>query len=383
MEGCGIIPVGPGCCFRGGTLKNVDIALLMGGHASEHAISMQTGRVLLAAALEGGYGVWPVLIARDGIWNLLDRVSPGMAAPELPYVVGSSLGGSHLSGDPLLVTAALTRVGVDAALLGLHGRAGEDGSVQGFLETAGLLYTGCGVTASAIAIDKLHFKRLMVAQGLPTPAFREITRRDLDADDGLGRAVDDAIEDLSLPVAVKAPALGSSVSVFLARNADEVRQSVSSVLEVSRRCLVEAWVDGRELTCAVLGGGGGPEVLPLIEIKPRKASWFDHASKYEPEGANEIVPAEIPDELAARVSDIGLQVHRLLDARGVTRTDFMVDGDGSPQVLETNTLPGMTEASLVPKAAKAAGITLPALVDRLIVEVLNEGMGPPSPQATT
>jgi D-alanine-D-alanine ligase len=208
-------------------------------------------------------------------------------------------------------------------------------------------------------MDKLLFKRLLASEGLPTPPFREL----LDADDD---ALRDAVEALGLPLVVKPPALGSSVGVCIVEAAKDLPAAVRDARGADGRVLLEAFVRGRELTCPVLGEGRGARALPLIEIVPRKASWFDYKSKYEPEGADEICPAPVHPELRNRAEALALRVHRLIGARGVTRTDFMVDAGGTPLILEINTLPGMTAASLVPKAAAVAGLSIASLVRRLL-----------------
>ena len=267
-----------------------------------------------------------------------------------------------------MVMAVVRTAGARCAVIGLHGREGEDGVIQGFLDICRLPYTGCGVVASAIAIDKLHFKRVLRAEGLRTPQSREL--RATGDDRILAREVDAALKALGLPVVVKAPALGSSVAVHIARDPAAALGSIRNVLAQQGRCLVESYIAGRELTCAVLGPAHAPRALPVIEIVPRKADWFDYASKYDAGGADEIVPARIPDALAKQVTAYAQNVHTLLDARGVTRTDFMVDAAETAWILEVNTLPGMTDGSLVPKAARAAGLSMPELVRSLIEDAV-------------
>lgn len=341
------------------------VALLCGGDPSEHVISLQSSRTLLRALVEAGYPVHPVCIGEDRTWNLLPLVAPGATdVAELPERVISTLPAAVVAGSALEVGAALHAEGVRVVVLGLHGRGGEDGSMQGFLQTAGFAYTGCGVTASAVAIDKLHLKRMLVGAGLPTPRYREVR-----PGAELAATVDRAVDELGLPLIVKAPGLGSSVDVHRAPDPVAAKEAVARVLATGEsRVLLEECISGRELTCPVTGSADHLRALPIIEIRPQHADWFDYSSKYDAGGAEEIVPAPIEDGLAARVEDLALRVHRLIDARGVTRTDFMVDAAGKPFILETNTLPGMTAASLVPKAAGAAGIPLPGLVASWVEE---------------
>lgn len=347
-----------------------DVALLCGGHASEHVISIQSGRTLLSALGEAGYSVHPVVIAEDGTWNQLPLVPAGSSGV-LPDRARREVAGAVRTGTALEIASGLFARGVRVVVLGLHGRCGEDGSIQGFLQTAGFAWTGCDVVASAIAIDKLHLKRLLLGAGLPTPAFREVTHPS---------TIEEAARELGTPLVVKACALGSSVEVHVARDPESAIAAAARVLALEGRVMLEAFVRGVELTVPVVGSGRRARALPVIEIRPRKADWFDYRSKYEDGGADELVPAPIDPGLAAHVSATAVEIHRLIGGRGVTRTDFMVDKESGPLVLEINTLPGMTDASLVPKAAAASGLSLKDLVRELVEEVAPTA-GIPAPEA--
>ena len=343
-----------------------DVGLLCGGHASEHVISLKSGRTLLSALGEAGYAVHPVVIGEDGTWNLLRRVPPG-GVDSLPDRARGDVDGAVHRGSALDVATHLRGDGVRVIVLGLHGRSGEDGSIQGFLETAGFAWTGCGVVASAIAIDKVQFKRWLLGAGFPTPPFHEVRNPS---------EVEALAQDLGLPVVVKASSLGSSVHVHVLDSMPEVQQKASGIIRLEGRALLEQFVDGCELTVPVIGDGPRARPLPVIEIRPRMGRFFDYRCKYEDGGADEIVPALISSALADRVSTLAVDIHRLLGSRGVTRTDFMVDSNGDPLVLEINTLPGMTSASLVPKAATADGLSLRELVTELV-----EGAAPSPPNS--
>ncbi|NRA97614.1 MAG: D-alanine--D-alanine ligase [Planctomycetes bacterium] len=337
-------------------MTRTDVALLCGGHASEHVISLKSGRTLLTALSAAGYGVHPVVIGEDGTWSQLPLVTPG-GTRSLPDRARRGVTGAVRTGTALDIATRLRICGVRVVVLGLHGRNGEDGSIQGFLEIAGFSWTGCDVVASAIAIDKVHFKRLLLGAGLPTPPFREIENfSDIQA----------AVRELGIPLIVKAPALGSSVEVHLVHDETAAHAAASGVLESEGRALLESYVRGSELTVPVIGQGAKARALPVIEIRPLHAPWFDYRSKYEEGGADEVVPADIDQELAECVSELAVHIHRLIGARGVTRTDFMGDPESGPVVLEINTLPGMTATSLIPQSAIEAGITLPGLFNQLI-----------------
>ena len=337
-------------------MTRTHVALLCGGHASEPVISLKSGRTLLSALAAAGYGIYPVVIGEDGTWSQLPLVTQG-GTGSLPDRAPRGVAGAVRTGTALDIATRLRSYGVRVVVLGLHGRNGEDGSIQGFLQTAGFSWTRSDLVAAAIAIDKVHFKRLLRGAGLPTPPFREIESvSDIRA----------AVRELGIPLVVKAPALGSSVEVHVAHDETAARQAAAGVIKLEGRALLESLVRGPELTVPVIGKGAKARALPVIEIRPLHAPWFDYRSKYEEGGADEVVPADIDQELAVRVSELAVHIHRLIGARGVTRTDFMGDPESGPVVLEINTLPGMTATSLIPQSAREAGITLPGLFNQLI-----------------
>ena len=252
------------------------VALLAGGHASEHEVSLESGRTLLAALLEAGRSVVPVLIGTDGQWNLHATQSRGDRF-EWPERIDGRAPAAEACGNPLAIASQLVARGVRVCVLGLHGRGGEDGVLQGFLEMAGLGYTGPGLRASAVAIDKLMLKRLLRSQELPTPAFATVEARDAGDLEAVSRSLCDR---LGSRVVVKAPDLGSSVDILMADGPRELLAALSRLLVGTPRVLVERCVAGREFTVAVLGRAGRARALPVIEIVPRHGSWFDYDSKY-------------------------------------------------------------------------------------------------------
>lgn len=345
------------------------VALIGGGHSSEHDISLQSTACLGQALLDAGFAVSPLIIGEDGTWNLGKEVPAHGTLAALPAAVADRWDTAVVSGGPASVLDAVLARSVAACVLGLHGRGGEDGSLQGFLDVARVPYTGSGVVASALAVDKVHFKRLLLGAGLPTPEHRVASRRELEAPGELTRFGD----NLGWPLVVKPPGLGSSVGVAMVSSPSELEAAVAEALRHGPRVLLERVVPGREVTGPVFGSADQPEPLPLIEIVPHLAGWFDKASKYQPGGADEIVPAPLDAATTARLQDLCTRVHGLIGARGVTRTDIMLDETGEPWILETNTLPGMTSGSLVPKSVVAAGMTLPEFAERLVADAIRAG----------
>lgn len=252
--------------------------------------------------------------------------------------------------------------GIDVAFLALHGKYGEDGTIQGFLELTGTPYTGSGVLASALAMDKVMAKRVLAAEGIRVPRGIHITSADLAMEGGAAIAKANAL----LPAVVKPSKQGSSVGMSLVDSPSAMEAAVRLALQHDDEALVEERVFGTEITVGVLGklGAAGLEALPVVEIVPRRA-FFDYQAKYDPDQCEEICPARISDEATREAQSLAMRAHRALSCRGYSRTD-MILGPKGPVVLEVNTLPGMTMNSLLPKAAAAAGIPFGELLDRIV-----------------
>jgi D-alanine-D-alanine ligase len=280
---------------------------------------------------------------------------------------------SLMSGDGVL--AALKSIGVDAhafdpaerplqalkdegferAFIALHGRGGEDGTIQGALEWLGIPYTGSGVTASGVAMDKIMTKRVWAAEGLTTPQYLALSRAELTRE--RIRAIPD---ELGLPVIVKPPHEGSSIGITKAAGYSDMQGAVELALGFDDELLFEQCIAGPELTCAVLGEGEGAVALPVIEIRA-EAGNYDFANKYETD-TTQYLFGSLPAALEADIRQLVLKAYRLLGCRGWGRADLMLrKADMKPFLLEMNTSPGMTSHSLVPKAAQAVGIAYPQL----------------------
>jgi len=241
----------------------------------------------------------------------------------------------------------------DFAFLNLHGSPGEDGLIQALLEEAGCPYQGAGPKASFLALNKAAAKAVYAARGLRTPAWRLFT-----GIPGESRAV-----DLPWPLFVKPNTGGSSVGMTRVDRAEDFEPALKKVFDLGQAALVETCVPGLELTCAVLDG----KPLPVIMIRPKPGTvFFDYENKYAADGAEELCPAPVDAALTAEVQAMALAAHQALGIAGYSRSDFMVDATGQPFLLETNTLPGMTPTSLLPKAAAAVGLTFDALVAELV-----------------
>jgi D-alanine-D-alanine ligase len=247
---------------------------------------------------------------------------------------------------------------IDVALIVLHGRYGEDGTVQGLLELLHIPYQGSGVLGSALAMNKRFTKLIYRQAGLPVARDRLLFR---------GERYDPEVlvQELGWPMVVKPNQEGSSVGITVAHEEEQLRAGLAKAFDLDAEVLLEEYLEGREITCGVLGNIE-LQALPLVEIIPSEQFiFFDFEAKYQEGGSEEICPADLDPEITRRAQDYGVRAHRALGLRGYSRTDMIVRGE-EIFLLETNTIPGMTQTSLLPLAARAAGMDFSALLDRLI-----------------
>jgi D-alanine-D-alanine ligase len=258
----------------------------------------------------------------------------------------------------------------DAVYITLHGKFGEDGTVQEALEFLGIPYTGPGVVASALAWDKSLSKRLFAEKGIPTPPWVTFTS-DAFKEMGAASALDLVPEAVgTFPLCVKPTKQGSALGLSRVEDAEHLPDALLAALAYGDAALVEKWVDGTEIAVAVLDQANGPEVLPPVEMVA-KSGVFDYTAAYTAGATDYYCPARLSDEVTAEVVRLARECHELLGCRGVSRTDMVVDAQGRPFVLEVNTSPGMTETSLLPMAAQAAGMSVDQLVERMVRAALD------------
>ena len=321
------------------------VAVLAGGRSSEHDVSLASARSVLAALDPDRYETTTIAIGRDGRWELEaagDTVSlaPGGVAETLPVLADSR---------PAEALGA-----VDVVIPVLHGPFGEDGTVQGLLELAGVPYVGAGVAASALCMDKDLFKAVLRDRGIPVA--RNVTLR-------LG---DEPENPFGYPVFVKPARLGSSVGITKAHDEAELGEAVALARRHDEKVLVEELLDGVEVECGVLGNLRPPPLASVVgEIVPH-AEWYDYAAKYDEGGSDIVVPARIPDETAARVQDLAVDSFVATECEGMARVDFFVRESGEVVVNELNTIPGFTATSVYARLFEASGIPYAELLDRLI-----------------
>ncbi len=335
----------------------VDVIVMMGGPSTEHEVSLASGRMVYdALATDPNYRVTALVINRQGRWSM--ESNPRRIQPQpSPQEISSMSRQESINGLQLLENTHVV-------FIAFHGAFGEDGTLQGLLETLGVPYTGSGPLASALAMNKAKAKELFRYHGIPVPPEVLLSKRVLARD--LDDAVDQVQKQLSYPVVVKPNTGGSSVGVALVENREQLREALQAATGLGFDVLVESKLVGREVTCAVLEEfDGALRALPVIEIVPRAGSFFDFTSKYADGGSDEICPADLKPQEAESIQRYAVAAHRVLGCEGFSRTDMFLTNEG-PVVLEVNTIPGMTPNSLLPKAARAAGISFEALMDHMV-----------------
>lgn len=350
----------------------IRVGILFGGRSGEHQISLRSALTVIGAMDPRRYEIVPIGIARDGRWHLLDDAvaALGAAAPKLRTL---GRGGVPVTlipeprGGELVVFASggvSAAPPLDIVFPILHGTYGEDGTIQGLLELAGVPYVGAGVLGSALGMDKDAQKRLLRASGVPVVRHFALTRAEL-ADDP-ARARRHAAE-LGYPVFVKPNALGSSIGISRVKHVRALAAALEDALRYDRKVLLEEACAGREFECAVLGNDR-PEASVPGEIVVTGHDFYSYESKYvDPEGAATRIPADLPAAVAERIRALSTAAFAALGLRGMARVDFLARPDLSEIfVNEVNTIPGFTAISMYPQLWEASGLSLPKLIDRLI-----------------
>lgn len=300
-------------------LKQVNVAVLMGGLSAEREVSLKTGAAIAAALQRSGYRVVPLDVTRE-------------------------------------VARDLRRRRIGAAFIALHGRGGEDGTMQGLLETMGIPYTGSGVLASALAMDKKHSKWVFTRNRLPHAPFTVLDREALAAKGW-------PCGKLSPPLVVKPTCEGSTIGISIVRRKGDLKKALRSALRYGDEVLVEQFISGRELTVGVLGDRA-LEVVEIVAV----GGFYDYKAKYRSGTTRYLVPAALEPSARKRLQRLALAAHAALGCRGASRVDFRLRRDGRPFLLEVNTIPGMTETSLLPKAAAAEGMSFEELVEWILLD---------------
>ncbi len=368
------------------TQRKVRVALLFGGRSGEHAISAATAAGVLGAIDRDKYDVVPIGITRDGrwvaasddpsVWELRGgRLAEVTSSTGAEVVLSASIDGPKLQ---VVEGGSVPEVlgQVDVVFPVLHGPFGEDGTVQGLMELAGIRYVGSGVLASAVGMDKHYMKLVFAAHGLPVGPYVVVTPRDW------SRRREDvltAVKELRLPVFVKPARAGSSLGVTRVDDLADLERAVEDAQVHDPKVLVEEGIDGREIECAVLGGRGdtAPRASVVGEIVVDAAGeFYDFEAKYiEDDTARLDIPADVPDSVSERVRELAVRAFEAVDAEGIARVDTFVTPDGEVVLNEINTMPGFTPISMYPKLWEASGLSYPDLIDELIQLALERRTG--------
>lgn len=305
--------------------RNLKILVVCGGISTEREVSLRSGKAIYEALQRKGYSNSVLFdLTRDNIAQILE------ARPDIVF-------------------------------LGLHGKGGEDGSIQGMLELAGIPYTGPGIATSAVCMDKILTKRVLANAGLPTAKF-EVFRKDECSD--VKAVAGTLIERLGLPMVLKSPCQGSSIGVVIVHSEDEMAPAIEEVFRYGDHLLAEQFIDGTEVTLPIMGNED-LTVLPVIEITSER-EFYDYTAKYTSGLCHHIIPARISGDVEQSLGELGKRAYRVLNCKGLSRIDFIVDKTAGPMIIEVNTLPGMTDMSLFPDAAKYVGISYDDLVEKFL-----------------
>lgn len=309
------------------SLKDKKIVVVCGWVSREREVSLRSGRKIYDALLKKGYNVTLVDPKIEGWKPVLDG---------------------------------------DIVFIALHGKPGEDGTIQGLLETFGIPYTGSGVMASSLAMNKVVSKKIFIASGIPTPRY--VSLEDFNSID---RFVSSAIESIGLPLVVKPVSEGSSIGVSIVRDRKDLDDIVMDTVDKFGDIFIEEYIEGKEITVGILDVDGRLTALPILELVPKK-EFYDYTAKYTSGMTEFIIPARMKEEKYRLAQDLAVKAHKALGCIGFSRVDLVTDKDDNPYVLEVNTIPGMTDLSDLPAMAKAYGIEYEDLVEIMLYSALKD-----------
>ena len=367
--------------------KRIRVGVLFGGRSGEHEISLRSALTVMSAMDPARYEIVPIGIGRDGRWYL-ERDAMKMLAEKTPHLAALGAGGTQVTllphpegrslvamssdgarGDVMRAQDAMP--GLDVVFPVLHGTYGEDGTVQGLFELAGIAYVGAGVLGSALGMDKDAQKRLLRDAGVAVVKYFAIDRADYHETPELGARL---ARKLGFPVFVKPNALGSSIGISKVKRAADIKAALDDAFQYDRRALLEAACEGREFECAVLGNDRPEASVPGEVLVTGAHDFYDYESKYvDPEGSATKIPADLPAAKAKKLRAMAVAAFKALSLRGMARVDFLASRNlREIYVNEVNTIPGFTAISMYPKMWEASGLPLPKLIERLIELAIEE-----------
>lgn len=329
------------------TKGKVKVLVLMGGPSEEHEVSLATGEGILKNLNPRKYRSIPVVITKERRWLLPQRDQKLLSSKTVSVLP-----------EKKALEELRKEMRPDIIFVALHGKYGEDGTVQGLLESAGIPYTGSGILASALGMDKPRASAIFSQVGLRVPEFFVVRAQ--------SRNFGMRAKKLGWPLVVKPSNHGSSVGVSIVKEKKELNAALENSFKHSSEAIIQKFVKGREFTCGVLERGGKIFPLPVTEILPKAGAFYDYRSKYASGGSQHIVGPRMPKHITKKIQDAACLAHQSIGCSGMSRSDFILADDGTLHILEINTIPGMTPTSLLPEAAKAAGINFSELLDIII-----------------
>ncbi len=348
------------------------VVLLFGGMSSEHEVSRVSVGTFVTNIDRSKYEVMTIGITKEGRWLYTEATAAQMADGSWEELAGNMpcvLSPDRAEHGMILFTPTgqVEKIHVDVVIPVLHGLWGEDGTLQGLMELAGIPYVGCGVLASAVCMDKAVANALFDANGIPHTKWLAATRWEIETD--IEGVCDGAIAKLGWPIFVKPANAGSSVGITKATGRDQLKEAIALALENDRKVVFEAFVDGQEVECAVIGSE------PAVSTRPGEilagAEFYTYDDKYKNGVSQTVIPAHLPEEKLDEVKTYAAMAYTALNCEGLARCDFFVErGTGKVMINEINTLPGFTSISMYPKLMENEGVPVPALIDQLIALAL-------------
>ncbi len=357
--------------------KKINVAVVFGGRSGEHEVSLMSAASIIKAMDKEKYNVLPLGITKKGYWMYyngpIEKIESGeweeiarQSLKENPkdhlfFVV--SLGKEKLDDSDMFIPSSL-RDKVDVIFPVLHGPYGEDGTIQGLFEMADIPYVGAGVLASAVGMDKIYTKKILQFAKLPVGDYYVITRKRLK--ESKQEEIEQLEKKFGYPVFIKPANLGSSVGITKAHNRKELIEGLEEAAQYDRKILVEAFINGREIECAVLGNEE-PQASIVGEILPSHEFYDYHAKYSSSEESKLLIPADIPEDKVAEIQEMAIKAYQSIDCTGLARVDFFLEKDTMKiYINEMNTLPGFTKYSMYPLLWEATGLPYDQLIDRLI-----------------
>ena len=354
-------------------MKKINIAILMGGQSAEREVSLRTGKKIASFLDRKKYNIQLIEISKTGKWLLkkdIGQIKSHYAVGVQPEIADTQTKELAAQSQSLSPEFQKQQRKIDLVFIALHGPKGEDGTVQGMLELMGLPYTGSGILASALGMDKEKALQMFKFNGLNVPKYIVVGADDLQNNNGI--PYPEKLGTRNNRIVVKPNALGSSVGITIVQNKSLLQKAIKEALEYDSKVLVEEYINGLEVTCGIIENFKGKKyfALPPVEIVPKQDKFFTYKAKYTPGATEEICPARLTPSMTRKVKQAAITAHKALGCRHYSRTDMIIKKN-KIYVLEINTLPGMTETSLLPQEAKVVELEFTELLDHIIELAIN------------